>query len=94
MAQCTSVCPYPLPDIYLTHSPVSCGAFSLSYTWAMSDDDLETFDVAGAADFLKMSKDTVMRKARTGEVPGTKVGRHWVFIKYDLIKLIRSRYSP
>ena len=27
MAQCTSVCPYPPPDIYLTHSPVSCGAF-------------------------------------------------------------------
>ena len=60
----------------------------------MSDDDLDTLDVAGAADFLKMSKDAVMRKARNGAIPGAKMGKHWVFVKADLIETIRRGYLP
>ena len=52
----------------------------------------ETLDVAGAADFLKMSKDTVMRKARNGTIPGAKIGKHWVFVTKDLIETIRGEY--
>ena len=54
----------------------------------MSDDDLDTLDVAGAADYLKMGEDTVRRKARTGEIPGAKIGRRWVFLKGDLAAAI------
>ncbi len=53
----------------------------------------ETLDVAGAADYLKMSKDTVMRKARNGAIPGAKIGKHWVFIEEDLVETIRRGYS-
>ena len=53
----------------------------------------DTLDVAGAADYLKMSKDTVMRKARNGAIPGAKIGKHWVFVKEDLIETIREKYS-
>ena len=60
----------------------------------MVDDDLDTLDVAGAADFLKMSKDTVMRKVRDGAIPGAKMGKHWVFVKADLIETIRRGYLP
>ena len=60
----------------------------------MSDDDLDTLDVAGAADYLKMSEDTVRRKARTGEIPGAKLGKRWIFIKEDLKDAIRTSYLP
>ena len=59
----------------------------------MSDDDLDTLDVAGAADYLKMGEDMVRRKARTGEIPGAKIGRRWVFLKGDLAAAIRGAYS-
>jgi len=52
-----------------------------------------TLDVDGAADFLKISKDTVMRKARNGAIPGAKIGKYWVFIEEDLIETIRREYS-
>src|SRR5690348_11005503 len=32
-----------------------------------------------------------MRKARAGTVPGTKVGRRWVFIEADLLAFIREK---
>ena len=53
----------------------------------------ETLDVAGAADYLKMSVDGVKRKARAGKISGTKVGRKWVFLKDDLAADIRRGYS-
>ena len=60
----------------------------------MSAADLDTLDVAGAADYLRMSKDAVMRKARSGEIPGAKLGKRWVFIKKDLKDAIRRSYLP
>ena len=59
----------------------------------MSDDDLDTLDVAEAAMYLKMSKDAVMRRARSGEIPGAKLGKRWVFLKKDLATAIREAYS-
>ncbi|MCH7510214.1 MAG: helix-turn-helix domain-containing protein [Proteobacteria bacterium] len=52
----------------------------------------ETLGVGGAADFLKISKDAVKRKARNGEIPGAKIGKCWVFIEEDLIETIRRKY--
>lgn len=31
------------------------------------------------ADYLKLSKSTLYHLVRRGEVPGTKIGRHWRF---------------
>ena len=52
----------------------------------------ETLGVGGAADFLKIRKDAVKRKARNGELPGAKIGKCWVFIEEDLIETIRKKY--
>jgi len=49
-----------------------------------------TLGVQGAAEFLRMSEDTLMRKARAGFIPGAKIGREWVFLQADLIDLIRK----
>ncbi len=37
-----------------------------------------------AADFLQTSRDTLIRKARAGQVPAAKFGREWRFRKADL----------
>jgi hypothetical protein len=53
----------------------------------------ETLDLAGAALLLCISEDCLLRKARAGKVPGTKIGRRWVFVRADLIELIRKQAS-
>ena len=53
----------------------------------------DTLDVTGAAKYLRMAKDTVMRKARLGKISGTKIGKNWIFLKEDLAEDIRRGYS-
>ena len=50
-----------------------------------------TLNLAEAADMLKVSPDALLRKARAGIVPGAKVGRRWVFVRDDLLALIREQ---
>lgn len=50
---------------------------------------MKTLDLTQAARFLQMSEDALMRKARAGIVPGTKVGRRWVFSEDQLLEMIR-----
>jgi len=44
----------------------------------------EVLTAAEAARFLKLSPDSVKRKARAGVMPAAKVGREWRFHKADL----------
>ena len=37
-----------------------------------------------AAEFLQTSRDTLLRKARRGELPAAKVGREWRFSRTEL----------
>jgi len=37
-----------------------------------------------AAEFLQTSRDTLLRKARRGELPAAKLGREWRFRRADL----------
>ena len=37
-----------------------------------------------AAEFLQTSRDTLLRKARAGELPAAKLGREWRFRRADL----------
>jgi excisionase family DNA binding protein len=49
------------------------------------------FTLTEAANLLRVSEDCLLRKARAGKVPGAKIGRRWVFVRADLIELIRHQ---
>lgn len=42
-----------------------------------------------AAEFLRVSPNTVKSKARAGELPAAKIGREWRFRKADLDEWLR-----
>ena len=55
------------------------------------DVPLDTVGLQDAAALLHISPDCLLRKARAGKVPGAKIGRRWVFVRADLIELIRNQ---
>jgi len=50
----------------------------------------EVLTVAEAADLLKLSRYTVRELARSGELPGRKVGRGWRFVRGAIMDLVRT----
>ena len=54
-------------------------------------EDAVTVGLTEAAILLRISEDCLLRKARAGRVPGAKIGRQWVFIRTDLLELIRKQ---
>src|SRR5579864_8974130 len=60
---------------------------------SVSKDDRVTVGLKEAANILHISEDCLLRKARAGKVPGAKIGRRWVFIRTDLLELIRKQYQ-
>ena len=52
-------------------------------------DTPNTLDLAQAAAFLHVHEQTLLKLARSGEVPAAKVGRAWVFFDVDLVAYIR-----
>jgi hypothetical protein len=46
-----------------------------------------------AANFLQMNPESLRRKAKTGQIPGAKIGRSWLFYESDLVAHLRSLYS-
>jgi len=53
----------------------------------------ETLGLEEARALLRVSRDCLLRRARAGKVPGAKIGRQWVFIRADLVELIRKQAS-
>jgi hypothetical protein len=53
---------------------------------------MNTLDLQAAAAFLRIHPVTLQEKARTGEIPGAKIGKRWVFVDVDLVEHIRSQY--
>lgn len=53
----------------------------------------DTLDLLEAAHYLRMHPVTLRNKMRAGAVPGAKVGKRWVFLRIDLERYIRSKYS-
>jgi len=51
---------------------------------------MNTLDLQAAAAFLRIHPVTLQEKARTGEIPGAKIGKRWVFVDVDLVEHIRS----
>ena len=50
----------------------------------------ETLDIDEAAALLHAEPETVMQFARRGELPGTRIGKSWVFLREDVIAFLRQ----
>jgi excisionase family DNA binding protein len=55
----------------------------------VSDDEILT--VTEVARFLRVPKSTVYKLARVGELPASKIGKHWRFLRRDLHQWLHSR---
>lgn len=52
---------------------------------------MELLTLDEVAQLLRLSPPTVYRLAARGDIPGRKVGRHWRFIKDDLVRYLRNQ---
>ena len=52
---------------------------------------MKTLNLEETARFLKVHIETVSRLAKTGQLPGAKIGRSWVFLEEDLIEYLREQ---
>ncbi|GJH34210.1 helix-turn-helix domain-containing protein [Paraburkholderia hospita] len=48
-----------------------------------------TFDIDECADFLKVDRNTALKLAQQGDLPGAKIGRAWVFLEDDVVEYLR-----
>lgn len=51
----------------------------------------DTLNAAQAAEILFADTDTVLELARQGMLPGTKIGKCWVFLRDDVLAFLRAR---
>lgn len=51
------------------------------------------FNVEEVAEYLGITPDTVYRKARTGEIPGVRIGRIWRFPKDVIDDWLRAKVN-
>ncbi|MES2354829.1 MAG: helix-turn-helix domain-containing protein [Pseudomonadota bacterium] len=54
---------------------------------------LETLDVAEVAALLRAESETIMQLARKGELPGTRIGKSWVFLREDVILFLKNQIA-
>lgn len=54
-------------------------------------DNPDTLNVVQAAALLFADTDTVLLLARQGTLPGTKIGKCWVFLREDILEFLRRR---
>lgn len=55
--------------------------------------DSEILTVMEVAQFLRVPKSTVYKLARLGQLPASKIGKHWRFLRRDIHEWMHSR-SP
>lgn len=53
----------------------------------------ETLGVEEAAALLRAETSTVMQFARRGDLPGTRIGKGWVFLREDVIAFLRQQIT-
>ncbi|MYM75372.1 helix-turn-helix domain-containing protein [Duganella sp. FT134W] len=51
----------------------------------------DTLDIQQVSAMLFAEKETVLALARCGALPGTKIGRSWVFLRSDVLEFLRNR---
>ncbi len=54
---------------------------------------MKTLDLKEAAQLLRCNPETLRIKAKSGEIPGAKPGRCWVFVEEHLEQYLRSQYT-
>jgi excisionase family DNA binding protein len=54
---------------------------------------MQTLTLDQAAKLLKLHPQTLLQRARNGDIPAAKLGKCWVFIEQDLIQWIRLQYT-
>jgi excisionase family DNA binding protein len=52
-----------------------------------------TLDTSEVAALLRAESETVLQLARTGELPGTRIGKSWVFLREDVIAFLKERIT-
>ncbi len=52
-----------------------------------------TLSLPDAADFLKLHPDSLRKMAKSGKVPGRKIGKAWIFLLEDLVVWVRGMCS-
>ncbi len=52
---------------------------------------MDLLTIEEVAGLLRVSRHTVYRLALRGDIPGQKVGRHWRFIREDLLQHLRQQ---
>lgn len=58
----------------------------------MIRDDI-TLNADDAAALLHAESETILQYARSGELPGTRIGKSWVFMRDDVIAFLRKQIS-
>lgn len=53
----------------------------------------DTMDVAEAAAMLRAEVATVLQYARRGDLPGTRIGKSWVFLREDVMSFLREQIA-
>lgn len=53
--------------------------------------DGEILTVGEVARFLRVPKSTVYKLARVGEIPASKIGKHWRFLRHDIQQWMQRR---
>lgn len=71
---------------------------SLSSTTGVTPDgrpglDGEILTVQEVAKFLRVPKSTVYKLARLNQLPASKIGKHWRFLRRDIQEWMRTRSS-
>jgi len=54
---------------------------------------MPTVSLVEAARFLHLHPEELRKRARSGRIPGAKIGRCWVFLQEDLAAYLRSLYG-
>ncbi len=58
---------------------------------SVSPSEGEILTVSDVARFLRVPKSTVYKLARLGELPASKIGKHWRFLRRDIHDWMHSR---
>jgi excisionase family DNA binding protein len=71
------------------NNALSASTIIQSSSGSSTDDEILT--VMDVAQFLRVPKSTVYKLARVGELPASKIGKHWRFLRRDIHEWMHSR---
>ncbi len=71
------------------NSDLVASVASQSETDTLRDGEIMT--VMEVAKFLRVPKSTVYKLARAGELPASKIGKHWRFLRRDIHEWMHGR---